>query len=193
MLLWTLAVRLMAGQLAQTNTGELHVIVTDTAGLPLAGAVDITSESNQIHMRLDTDAQGLLVAKRLSSPDRRGVKCGCRPMRETSRTARTWSISRGCSRERRSRLRGPFLSDIACNFNDLRQMMRYTRAVEGPTPQPSSCIYALQTQLQRKDGHGRRARRHAAALGLARQPEPPRHEVWKSTCHSAATARADRL
>jgi len=34
MLLWTLAVRLMAGQLAQTNTGELHVIVTDTAGCP---------------------------------------------------------------------------------------------------------------------------------------------------------------
>ncbi len=65
MLAWTLAVLMMAGQFAQANTGELHVLVTDAAGLPLAGPVDIASESNQIHQRLDTGPGGAVVAKRL--------------------------------------------------------------------------------------------------------------------------------
>src|SRR5512141_1397285 len=65
MLAWTLAVLVTAGQFAQTNTGELHITVTDTAGLPLAGAVEITSESNQVHQRLETNPEGLAVAKRL--------------------------------------------------------------------------------------------------------------------------------
>lgn len=65
MLAWTIAVLLMTGQFAQSNTGELHVIVTDTAGLPLPGSVEIVSESNQVHQRLQTDAGGQLVAKRL--------------------------------------------------------------------------------------------------------------------------------
>ena len=65
MLAWALAVLMLAGQFAQTNTGELHLMVTDAAGLPLAGAVEITSEANQVHQRLDTDPQGLLVARRL--------------------------------------------------------------------------------------------------------------------------------
>ena len=65
MLAWALAVLLIAGQFAQTNTGELRVVVTDSAGLPLAAAIDIASEANHIHQRLDANQEGLVVAKRL--------------------------------------------------------------------------------------------------------------------------------
>ena len=65
MLAWALAIVLMAGQFAQNNTGELRVVVTDSAGLPLAAAIDIASEANHIHQRLDANQEGLLVAKRL--------------------------------------------------------------------------------------------------------------------------------
>ena len=62
MLVWTLAVLMLAGQFAPANTGELHVIVTDAAGLPLAGAIEIASESTQIHQRLESDSEGRIVA-----------------------------------------------------------------------------------------------------------------------------------
>jgi hypothetical protein len=65
MLVWALTVLVAAGQFAQSNTGELHVIVTDTGGLPLVGAVELVSESNHVHQRLETNSAGLLVAKRL--------------------------------------------------------------------------------------------------------------------------------
>jgi len=65
MLACALVLLAMAGQFAQANTGELHVIVSDTGGLPLAGAVELISESNQVHQRLDTNPAGLVVAKRL--------------------------------------------------------------------------------------------------------------------------------
>ena len=61
-LVWTLAVLMLAGQFAPANTGELHVIVTDAAGLPLAGAIEIASESTQIHQRLESDSEGRIVA-----------------------------------------------------------------------------------------------------------------------------------
>jgi hypothetical protein len=52
-------------QSAQTNTGELRIAVTDSAGLPLPGPVQLVSDANQIREQLETDAQGVIVAKRL--------------------------------------------------------------------------------------------------------------------------------
>jgi hypothetical protein len=56
---------LTAGQFGQTNTGELRLTVTDQAGLPVQGAVQLISESNQVRQNLETDPRGTLVAKRL--------------------------------------------------------------------------------------------------------------------------------
>ncbi|HET9834033.1 MAG TPA: TonB-dependent receptor [Vicinamibacterales bacterium] len=56
---------LLSGQFGQSNTGELRLTVTDPDNLPLASTVTLVSESNQIAQRLDTDASGTLVAKRL--------------------------------------------------------------------------------------------------------------------------------
>jgi hypothetical protein len=49
----------------QTNTGELRLTITDPAGLPVAGSVDLVSEVNQYHQTLEADAQGQLTAKLL--------------------------------------------------------------------------------------------------------------------------------
>jgi hypothetical protein len=38
-------------QFGQSNTGELRLNVTDPAGLPLPGAVEIVSEANQFRRR----------------------------------------------------------------------------------------------------------------------------------------------
>jgi hypothetical protein len=56
---------LTAGPFGQTNTGELRLTVTDQAGLPVQGAVQLVSESNQVRQNLETDPRGTLVAKRL--------------------------------------------------------------------------------------------------------------------------------
>jgi TonB dependent receptor-like, beta-barrel/Carboxypeptidase regulatory-like domain len=56
---------LTAGQFGETNTGELRLTVTDQAGLPVQGAVQLISESNQVRQNLETDPRGTLVAKRL--------------------------------------------------------------------------------------------------------------------------------
>jgi len=58
---WLIVVAL--AQFGQSNTGDLRVIVTDAAGLPVPSAVQLTSE--QFRETLDTDARGILVAKRL--------------------------------------------------------------------------------------------------------------------------------
>src|SRR5262245_60395440 len=56
---------LMAAQFGQSSTGELRVTVSDQGGSPLQSAVTLVSEVNQLTQTLDTDAQGVLVAKRL--------------------------------------------------------------------------------------------------------------------------------
>jgi hypothetical protein len=50
---------------AQTDTGELRLTVTDPAGLPVQSDVELVSESNQVRQHLATDAGGMLVARRL--------------------------------------------------------------------------------------------------------------------------------
>lgn len=62
---WAFAVLFVLGQFSQTNTGELRLTVSDQAGLPLPGAVELFSESNQIRQTVDTDAQGRATARRL--------------------------------------------------------------------------------------------------------------------------------
>ncbi len=51
--------------LAQTDTGELRVTVTDAMGLPVPAAVDLGSEINQYHHSFEADQEGHMVAKRL--------------------------------------------------------------------------------------------------------------------------------
>jgi hypothetical protein len=56
---------LMSGQFGQSQTGELRLTVISADNLPLESTVALVSESNQISQHLDTDARGVLVAKRL--------------------------------------------------------------------------------------------------------------------------------
>jgi len=56
---------LALGQFSQSNTGELRLTVTDTAGLPLPGDVELVSDANRLHQTFNTDTHGQLVAKRL--------------------------------------------------------------------------------------------------------------------------------
>ncbi len=53
------------GLCAQSNTGELHLKVTDPSGSAVKTTVQIVSEANQYRNALATDAQGNLVAQRL--------------------------------------------------------------------------------------------------------------------------------
>ena len=59
------ALLLTGAGFSQSNTGELRLTVTDPAGLPVQGVVELVSDANQVHQTLDTDAQGSLVARRL--------------------------------------------------------------------------------------------------------------------------------
>jgi hypothetical protein len=58
-LLWALPM------LAQSNTGELRLTVTDPAGLGLKSTVELISQANQYHYTFTTDDQGNLDTKRL--------------------------------------------------------------------------------------------------------------------------------
>ncbi len=58
-LLWTLPL------LAQSNTGELRLTVTDPSGLGLKSTVELVSEANQYRYAFTTDAQGKLDVRRL--------------------------------------------------------------------------------------------------------------------------------
>ena len=58
-------VALVAAQFAQASTGELHLLVTDGAGLPVTSAVELISEANQVRERLQTSDEGRVVARRL--------------------------------------------------------------------------------------------------------------------------------
>jgi len=59
LILWT------AAHVAQGSTGELRLVVTDPAGLPVQSTVEIVSQANEIRQHLDTDARGTLTARRL--------------------------------------------------------------------------------------------------------------------------------
>lgn len=59
LLLWT------AAQFGQSQTGELRLSVSDPSGLPVQSAVELVSEANQLRQRLETDAKGTVVARRL--------------------------------------------------------------------------------------------------------------------------------
>ena len=56
---------LALAQFGSTNTGELRLTVTDASGSRLQSGVELISEANQFRERLETDAQGTLIAKRL--------------------------------------------------------------------------------------------------------------------------------
>ncbi len=56
---------LALGQFGQSNTGELRLTVTDEAGFPLPGIVELVSNASSVQHSLDTDSRGVLVAKRL--------------------------------------------------------------------------------------------------------------------------------
>ncbi|MFZ0806669.1 MAG: TonB-dependent receptor, partial [Candidatus Sulfotelmatobacter sp.] len=51
--------------LAQSNTGELRLRITDPAGLGLTGTVELISQGNDYRQTFTTDDQGTLDAKRL--------------------------------------------------------------------------------------------------------------------------------
>ncbi|MGB8987116.1 MAG: TonB-dependent receptor, partial [Candidatus Sulfotelmatobacter sp.] len=51
--------------LAQSDTGELRLTVTDSSVLRVKSTVELISEANQYHYRFTTDDQGNLDAERL--------------------------------------------------------------------------------------------------------------------------------
>lgn len=51
--------------LGQSNTGELHLKVTDPSGLAVKTSIQIVSEANQYRRTLTTDDEGLLTVQRL--------------------------------------------------------------------------------------------------------------------------------
>ena len=51
--------------LAQSNSGELRLRITDPAGLPVKTSMQITSEANQYRQTLNTDEHGALTLQRL--------------------------------------------------------------------------------------------------------------------------------
>ncbi len=55
-----------AALFAQSNRGELHLAVTDPAGLGVKATVELSSQANQYHTTLTTNAQGALTVQRLS-------------------------------------------------------------------------------------------------------------------------------
>src|SRR5258708_22441444 len=55
----------MLGQFGQSNAGELRLTVVDVLGSPLQGSVELVSEANQVRESLQTDPQGILIARRL--------------------------------------------------------------------------------------------------------------------------------
>lgn len=60
-----IALLLSAAQLGQSSTGELHLTVTDAAGVAVPGTVELVNEAAQFRETFETGAQGPLVVKRL--------------------------------------------------------------------------------------------------------------------------------
>jgi len=51
---------------AQSDTGELRLKVSDQAGLPIPSSIELVSQVNQVRQKLETSADGTLVVKRLA-------------------------------------------------------------------------------------------------------------------------------
>lgn len=49
----------------QSDTGELRVKIVDQSGLPVHSSVEIVSQANQVRQKLETDLEGIVIAKRL--------------------------------------------------------------------------------------------------------------------------------
>lgn len=62
-LVWAAACALAL--IAQSDTGELRLKVTDQAGLPIPASVEIVSQVNQVRQKLEASVEGTLVVKRL--------------------------------------------------------------------------------------------------------------------------------
>src|SRR6476659_5046011 len=62
---FVVALLLTLGQFGQSNTGELRVTVTDSSGLPLPGPVEVVSDANEFHQRIETDSAGMATVRRL--------------------------------------------------------------------------------------------------------------------------------
>jgi outer membrane cobalamin receptor len=60
-----LALMLLLAQFAPSNSGEVRLAVTDEAGLPIAGVVELVSDANHVRETFTTDSSGVLIAKRL--------------------------------------------------------------------------------------------------------------------------------
>ena len=56
---------LTLAQFGSSNMGELRLTVTDASGSRLRSGVELVSEANKFRELLETDAQGILIAKRL--------------------------------------------------------------------------------------------------------------------------------
>src|SRR5829696_68685 len=65
MLILTFVAAMLVAPLSQVNTGELRVAVVDGSGLPLASTVELVSEANQVRTKVDTDENGVFVARPL--------------------------------------------------------------------------------------------------------------------------------
>jgi hypothetical protein len=65
LLTFVIALLAAAGQFGQSSSGELRVSVHDSGGLPVQCTVTLVSEANDVSRKLETAADGLLVAKRL--------------------------------------------------------------------------------------------------------------------------------
>ena len=57
--------------MAQVNTGELRLKVTDSSGLGLQATVALSSEANQYFSELSTNEEGTLIVKTLAFGDYR--------------------------------------------------------------------------------------------------------------------------
>src|SRR5581483_8711415 len=54
-----------AGQFSQSTSGELRVVVRDASELAVQCQVTLVSEANDVSQQVETDSDGLAVAKRL--------------------------------------------------------------------------------------------------------------------------------
>src|SRR5688572_7004052 len=52
-------------QFTASHTGDLRVVVTDPAGLPLRAAIELSSQGTQVRERAETDAAGVATLRRL--------------------------------------------------------------------------------------------------------------------------------
>jgi len=59
------ALVLALAQFAASQTGELRVSVTDTAGLPLRAALELFNDAAHVHERVETDDRGVATVRRL--------------------------------------------------------------------------------------------------------------------------------